>query len=210
MSKSSTRRPGEHSTSAAARERILEATLTVTRLYGYQGTTIARVSKEAGLPTGSVYWHFDNKDKLLASLIDFSFEKWVKSTETLRPRPGETFREHVTRLYIAPQSTRWVGGEDFWRLGVILNVEKSAREQEARDRFILIRQRIRAEFASWFSLTLSPEALDRNPDLPSKLAGFTLALLDGNSIASASDEQTEDFSRMIGLSLIYLAESPEL
>lgn len=210
MSEAQPRRPGEHSTSAATRERILDATMEVARIHGYQGTTIARVSKEAGLPTGSVYWHFENKDMLLASLIDHSFKKWVEVTETLRPHPDETVKEHISRLYIDPQSTRWVGGEDFWRLGVILSLEKSVREQVSRNRFISIRRRIREEFTSWFSTTLSPAAVDRNPDLPTQLAGFTLALLDGNAIAGASDEEIRDFSRMIGLSLIYLASSSAL
>jgi len=61
---------GEHRTSAANRQKILEATLQVAQEFGYQGTTIPRVSLKAQLPTGSVYWHFESKDMLFASLME--------------------------------------------------------------------------------------------------------------------------------------------
>jgi AcrR family transcriptional regulator len=202
-----TRRAGEHSTSADARERILNATMEVAHRYGYQGTTIARVSKEAGLPTGSVYWHFENKDLLLASLIERSFDHWRKATELLRPQPGETLSEHISRIYINSQPSRRVYSEDFWRMGVILSLEKSVPEQVSRSRFLSIRRHIREEFASWFHATLSEQTLSLNPQLPTQLAGFMLALLDGNAIAGASDEVIEGFGRLLGLSVIHLANS---
>ncbi|WP_206599097.1 TetR/AcrR family transcriptional regulator [Sphingomonas turrisvirgatae] len=60
------RRREEHRSTAANRQRILDATLEVAHEFGYQGTTIPRVSRKANLPTGSVYWHFDSKDALFA------------------------------------------------------------------------------------------------------------------------------------------------
>ena len=70
------RRSGEHRTSAASRERILDAAFEVICDDGYSGATMAKVAKRAELPVGSVYWHFENKDLLLAALIETSFERW--------------------------------------------------------------------------------------------------------------------------------------
>ena len=61
------RRSGEHRTSAAARERILDAAFDVICEDGYSGATMAKVAKKAQLPVGSVYWHFENKDLLVAT-----------------------------------------------------------------------------------------------------------------------------------------------
>ena len=96
---------GEHRTSAANRQKILEATLQVAQEYGYQGTTIPRVSLKAQLPTGSVYWHFESKDILFASLMDQSRE-WLEGFHRKRrPLPGESTRKHLERIYCnAPES----------------------------------------------------------------------------------------------------------
>ena len=44
---------------------------------GYSGTSIAAVSKASGLPPSSIYWHFTDKDDLLAAVIERSYGAWV-------------------------------------------------------------------------------------------------------------------------------------
>ncbi|WP_040788156.1 TetR/AcrR family transcriptional regulator [Massilia niastensis] len=199
------RRSGEHRTSAAARERILDAAFEVILEDGYSGATMAKVAKKAELPVGSVYWHFENKDLLLAALIEVSFERWhSKVISHHRPLPGETFEQHINRIFGISEPGRQYDAADFWRLGVILSVEKSVREQVARERFLKIRQMQRAELASWWRKTLSAALLEADPGLPERLSGFTLALQDGNAIAGASGETIDAFKPMLASSLIHL------
>jgi AcrR family transcriptional regulator len=196
------RRSGEHRTSAAARERILDAALEVICEDGYSGATMAKVAKKAQLPVGSVYWHFENKDMLLAALIELSFERWHSQIELLQqPLPGETFEQHVERIFGTGQPYY---AADFWRLGVILSVEKSVREQVARERFLKIRQLQREELASWWQQVLPADLVEKNSGLPARLSGFTLALQDGNAIAGASGESIDSFRSMLTSSLIHL------
>jgi AcrR family transcriptional regulator len=198
------RRSGEHRTSAAARERILDAAFEVICEDGYSGATMAKVAKKAQLPVGSVYWHFENKDLLLAALIEASFERWHSEVAALhQPQPGEGFERHIERMF-GGGTGRQFDAADFWRLGVILSVEKSVREQVARERFLKIRQMQRAELASWWRKTLPPELLEREPGLPERLSGFTLALQDGNAIAGASGETIDAFRPMLASSLLHL------
>ncbi|MCS0609915.1 TetR/AcrR family transcriptional regulator [Massilia solisilvae] len=199
------RRSGEHRTSAASRERILDAAFEVICDEGYSGATMAKVAKKAELPVGSVYWHFENKDLLLAALIETSFERWhAQVASSHRPVPGETFEQHIGRVFGTTGAGRQYDAADFWRLGVILAVEKSVREQVARERFLKIRQLQRAEIASWWRNILPPALLEHDPDLPERLSGFTLALQDGNAIAGASGESIQAFRPMLASSLVHL------
>lgn len=200
------RRAGEHRTSAASRERILDAAFEVLRDEGYSGATMAKVAKKAELPVGSVYWHFENKDMLLAALIDTSYARWHSQVSAShQPLAGESFAQHISRVF-AGDADRQYDAADFWRLGVILSVEKSVREQVARERFLKIRQLQRAEFASWWRKALPQALTEHAPDLPDRLSGFALALQDGNAIAGAAGEAIRAFRPMLAASLVHLVE----
>ncbi|RIQ71886.1 TetR/AcrR family transcriptional regulator [Bordetella avium] len=199
-----TRRPGEHKSSAAVRARILETAFSLISKFGYSGTTMGKVATNAALPIGSVYWHFESKDLLLAAMIEESFIRWRNETaERNRPREGETFEEHVTRIFGSTANPKYFAA-DFWRLGVILSVEKSVPEQTARKQFLTIREAQRKELTSWWSATLSPTLLETQPDLPERLSMFTLAMQDGNAIAGSSGESLDDFQAILASCLIHL------
>lgn len=205
---SRTRRPGEHKSSAAVRARILETAFNVISKHGYSGTTMAKVATNAALPIGSVYWHFESKDLLLAAMIDESFLRWRnENAERNKPRPGESFEAHVTRIF-GSAATKYFAA-DFWRLGVILSVEKSVPEQTARDRFMKIRETQREELASWWGSTLPEPLLQHTPELPMKLSMFTLAMQDGNAIAGASGESLDDFQATLASCLIHLVSQAQ-
>ena len=71
-----TRANGEQS-----RERILDAATEVATERGYDGTTISLVSKKSGLPPTSIYWHFADKDDLIAAVIERSFARWLAALD---------------------------------------------------------------------------------------------------------------------------------
>ena len=52
---------------------ILDAATEIAAERGYEGTSIALVSKKCGLPASSIYWHFKDKDDLIAAVIERSF-----------------------------------------------------------------------------------------------------------------------------------------
>ena len=199
---------GEHRTSAANRQRILEATLQVAQEFGYQGTTIPRVSLKAQLPTGSVYWHFESKDILFASLLEQG-QQWLDAFHRKRrPLPGETTRQHIERIYCQAPDREALATEDFWRLGVILSVDQSVREQISRQRFLDLRASVLEEYTSWYRQTLPAELQLLCPDRAAKLGKFTMICTDGNLMMNAAGGNLPGYLRMAGISLISLAESP--
>jgi len=138
-----------------------------------------------------------------------SFELWHRETaDRNKPRPGETFEEHVNRVFGTAGSPKYFAA-DFWRWGVILSVEKSVPEQVARKRFLKIREQQREELTSWWEETLPRGILDHAPDLPARLSTFTLALQDGNAIAGTSGESLDDFQRWLATCLIHLVAQVE-
>lgn len=201
------RRRGEHRSTAANRQKILDATLEVAHEFGYQGTTIPRVSRKAKLATGSVYWHFDSKDALFASLMDES-RKWLKDFhERRRPLESETTRQHLERIYVNADESESTLAHDFWRVGIILSVDQSVREQVSRQRFLDLRKDVLEEYTSWYKQTLPAQLQRECPDRAYELGKFTLICTDGNLIMNASGESLPGFLRMAGLSLISLAEA---
>src|SRR6201996_1531370 len=66
---------------AASRIRILDAATAIAGERGYEGTSIALVSAKSGLPASSIYWHFKDKDDLLAAVIKRSFAHWLSAWE---------------------------------------------------------------------------------------------------------------------------------
>lgn len=118
-----------------SRERILDAANEIASERGYEGTSIGLVSKKCGLPASSIYWHFKDKDDLLAAVIDRSFETWLRAWEL--PAEGEP-RERVIGL--ATQLAKGLlDHPDFLRLGLMLALERRPVEPSARARFLQAR-----------------------------------------------------------------------
>jgi AcrR family transcriptional regulator len=59
-----------------ARERILGATFRVVAEHTINGTRMPAVAAEAGLSQGLIFYHFDSKDNLLLSLLDWLLERF--------------------------------------------------------------------------------------------------------------------------------------
>ena len=62
-----------------SRERILDAATEIAAERGYEGTSIGAVSAKCGLPASSIYWHFKDKDDLIAAVIERSFASWLSA-----------------------------------------------------------------------------------------------------------------------------------
>ena len=128
-----------HKQGAESRERILEAALEIAAERGYDGTTIALVCEATGLPASSVYWHFTNKDALLAEVLEHSYSRWrsgedaFEATDVGDVRDRFAARFERVRLGLEEQP-------EFWRLGLMLALLSGPDEIAARTRFLQVRQ----------------------------------------------------------------------
>jgi AcrR family transcriptional regulator len=177
-----------------SRHRLLETTLEIAAERGYDGTSVGLVTERSGLPASSVYWHFKNKDELLAETLEFSFRQWRESSPTWEDaEPADvddagTFRVEVRRRLRAAGRALLVSPE-FWRLGLMLAVERRAKEPAARRRYVEVRDETARAIAGWWSAVLPSDLLEDDATLPDRLARFHLALMDGLFVGRRADER---------------------
>ncbi|MEU9052136.1 MULTISPECIES: TetR family transcriptional regulator [unclassified Streptomyces] len=144
-----------------SRQRILDAAVEIAGERGYDGTSIAAVSAKCGLPASSIYWHFKDKDDLIAAVIERSFEAWLTAVEL----PGEetgTPLERVTTM-AANVAKSLVDAPDFLRLGLMLALERRPTEPRGRTAFLQVRDithRKIAEVAATLFPGLDEQAVD--------------------------------------------------
>ncbi|GGV39943.1 TetR family transcriptional regulator [Streptomyces griseoflavus] len=128
-----------------SRQRILDAAVQIAGERGYEGTSIAAVSAACGLPASSIYWHFKDKDDLIAAVIERSFDTWLAAVEL----PGEetgTPLERVTAM-AGNVAKSLVDAPDFLRLGLMLALERRPAEPRGRTVFLQVRDIARAKIA---------------------------------------------------------------
>jgi len=167
----------------ASRQRILDAAAEIAGERGYEGASINLVSERSGLPASSIYWHFKDKDELIAAVIDRSFERWTAVlAQPVSAADGAT-GEDVFRAGLQRTGQALAEFPDFLRLGLMLILERRPDEPTARGRYIGARKVTSARVAELYSIyfdDLDRAAID-------KLVTLAMALADGFFIASEVD-----------------------
>jgi AcrR family transcriptional regulator len=118
-----------------SRERILDAATEIAAERGYEGASIALVSAKCGLPASSIYWHFKNKDDLIAAVIERSFADWLKAWQV--PLEGSP-QDRLVGLAMQIAKAL-LDSPDFIRLGLMLSLERRPVEPRARAMFLQAR-----------------------------------------------------------------------
>ncbi|OBC10938.1 TetR family transcriptional regulator [Mycobacterium sp. 852013-50091_SCH5140682] len=158
-----------------SRERILDAATQIASERGYEGTSIALVSKACGLPASSIYWHFKDKDDLIAAVIERSFSGWLNAWRL--PEDGAP-RERVSAM--ATQIAKaLLDAPDFLRLGLMLTLERRPVEPRARAMFLRARAQAADELKAAFS-GVTAGLTDAQVDL---LVTYAIAGADGLFVA---------------------------
>ncbi|MFD0332026.1 TetR family transcriptional regulator [Streptacidiphilus monticola] len=127
-----------HQASETSRQAILEAVLSRAVEAGYEGTTMADVARASGLPIGSVYWHFQNKEQLFVALLDYCFEVW-KQTNTSTGGMRDLLRHSISQSAAASASLADPAAA-FWSIGLVFAFERRLQDNLARQRYLAIRE----------------------------------------------------------------------
>jgi AcrR family transcriptional regulator len=195
MPRKSSRR---HQQGEESRQRILEATLAIAAERGYDGTSIALVTEATGLPASSIYWHFKNKDELLAETLEYSYRRWRASTPTWEVPDVVPATAEEVRRRLRAASRAIAESPEFWRLGLMLGVENRPKEPAARRRYLEVRDETRAAIRDWWAAVLALD-VDESRDLADQLAGFHLAIMDGFFVGVRSGVPGWDLERLVDL-----------
>ncbi|MFD9981608.1 TetR/AcrR family transcriptional regulator [Streptomyces massasporeus] len=137
-----------------SRQRILDAAVEIAGERGYEGTSIAAVSAKCGLPASSIYWHFQDKDDLIAAVIERSFETWLAAVELPSEDTGTPLERVTAMAGIVAKSL--IDAPDFLRLGLMLALERRPAEPRGRTVFLQVRDIAGAKIAE-MAKVLVPE-----------------------------------------------------
>jgi len=163
-----------------SRERIVDAAREIAGERGYDGTSIALVSERSGLPASSIYWHFKDKDQLIAAVIERSFNRWLEGMGAwVPPRIGAT-RAELFSAGLRRTAKALTDAPDFLRLGLMLSLERRPEEASARTLFLQVREQsykqIVASYEAFFQGELDAKSVRA-------LATLAMATADGLFIA---------------------------
>jgi AcrR family transcriptional regulator len=183
----------------ASRTRILDAATEIASERGYEGTSIALVSAKCGLPASSIYWHFKDKDDLIAAVIERSFAHWLSAWQM----PGEgAARERLVAVALQIAEAL-LESPDFLRLGLMLALERRPVEPRARAMFLAVR----AEAID----TLTPAIRGLAPGLTDaqvhQLAAYAMAGADGLFIAKEIGGDSVDLPALFEMHAAALFDS---
>ena len=163
----------------ASRERILDAAAVIAGERGFEGTSIKLVSTTSGLPVSSIYWHFMDKDELIAAVIDRCFHRWLENFDRAVDVPVDASRDEMFRIVLRNTGDALALYPDFLRLGLMLILERRPVEPTARKKFVETRrtaaERIKTFYATFFS-ALSGNEIE-------SLVTLSVALADGLFVA---------------------------
>ena len=158
-----------------SRERILDAATEIAAERGYEGTSIALVSKKCGLPASSIYWHFKDKDDLIAAVIERSFASWLAAWQF----PDEGDAPDRMKGMATQIAKALLDSPDFIRLGLMLALERRPEEPRARTMFLQARAEAYGQLVDIIR-ELTPNLTDAQTH---QLATYAMAGADGLFIA---------------------------
>jgi AcrR family transcriptional regulator len=173
--KESSKRRRKRADGELSRERILDAATEIAAERGYEGTSIGAVSAKCGLPASSIYWHFKDKDDLIAAVIERSFASWLTAWQI----PDEGGAEERFAGVAVQTAKALLDSPDFIRLGLMLALERRPSEPRARTMFIQVRGEAFQQLTDNFR-DLIPELTDAEVR---QLATYAMAGADGLFIA---------------------------
>ena len=76
--------PSEASRAETRRAQIRAAAADCFRQHGFHGTSIAQISKAAGMSTGHIYHYFENKEAIIADIVARDLDRLLTLTAELR------------------------------------------------------------------------------------------------------------------------------
>lgn len=75
------------------RAQVLAAAAACFNREGFQGASMASVANEAGVSVGQIYRYFENKEAIIAAIVEQSLAEWSRRMAEIRARTGDLVEE---------------------------------------------------------------------------------------------------------------------
>jgi AcrR family transcriptional regulator len=195
--------------SDVSRERILKAATELFAARGYAGAGVDRLAERSGIAKTAIYYHFGNKEGLLAAVLERAATEWIEGIRNTARRAGDP----TDRLERALSGMRTMLEERPWiyNLFQILTLEVAAEKPEIRATLQGILRRARSTITDGMREALGVDVPDADG-----VAGMMLAALDGLSLGMQIDSQRTALDRAFAdlrrvvIFMVALRLNPEL
>ena len=87
--------PLEPSRAEVRKNQVLEAATECFRQQGFHGTSMAQISKTAGMSVGHIYHYFENKEAIIAAIVERDLLNLITITDRIRGMEGDVFSAMV-------------------------------------------------------------------------------------------------------------------
>jgi len=172
-----------------ARERLLRAAVALFGDRGYAATSVGEICAHAGVARTALYWHFGNKEGLLAAVLERVGGSWIEEIQkAVYAAPGPLERlERLTRAWREIVLTR----PALVRLPMSAALEQAEASPQVRAALARVMGRARAALVEGIedSLGFSLEGLDL-------VAHTMLTLLQGAAIRLLVDPESTDLEAL--------------
>lgn len=182
---------------AAKRESILKAALTVFGTRGYNNAALAEIAAEAGMTHAGVLHHFGSKEGLLVAVLKYRDGEETNGVKARAQVEGPAFLEHMLDTVIANMSRPGVV-----QTYAVLSAESVTDDHPAqeyfRGRFAGLRRKIAGVIAGVAGREIDTEVQDA--------ANAVIAVMDGLQVQWLLDPDAVDMPRTVALVLDELIE----
>ncbi|OYR65331.1 TetR/AcrR family transcriptional regulator [Halorubrum ezzemoulense] len=186
---------------SAAEAEIMEATYRALLEHGYAGLSISRIAAELGKSKAAIYYHYDAKDELLATFLEFAVDRFEATVATETGDEPTADLEHVIEKLLPLQPDE----EQRQLQAVLVELRSQAVTNEVfREQFTWIDDRLAAAIRDIVERGID-EGTFRDVD-PSRVAEHVLATVNGAMYARATTDR-ESAAAAIRVSLASYIDS---
>ena len=179
-----------------SRRKIVEAAGSLMGERGFAGTSISAVSRRSGLPSGSIYWHFDSKEDLLAAVVEEGAQRWFDALPGPDDLPASPTEAVEALLEAAAKSLEQ--HPEFLRLLLLIALERA----EVDETSLAVIRRVRAlaheRLCRMMGTLLEPFG-ERGAEVAPQFAALALSVADGAFIAHHIEPDETDIRALFDL-----------
>jgi len=180
-----------------SRGRIVDAAAALMSERGFAGTSIAAVSQRSGLPSGSIYWHFESKEALLAAVMEEGARRWFDALPRIDDLPTNP-AARITALFDASEAMLETHPE-FLRLLLLIALERRDVDPVSLAVIRRVRAQALAGIQSMLAVLLAPLKLRDARRIADDFARLVLVVADGAFVAQHIDPEQSDVRRSFEL-----------
>ena len=180
-----------------SRRRIVAAAAALMAERGFAGTSIAAVSQRSGLPSGSIYWHFESKEALLGAVVEEGARRWFDAL----PRVGDLpqyLAERTAALFDAVEASL-ESHPEFLRLLLLIALERRDVDPTSLAVIRRVRDLALERIRKMLVVLLAPLKLPNVQRIADEFARLVLVVADGAFVAQHIDPEQADVRRAFGL-----------